>query len=630
MCGICGIFHFEKSRTADDGLLVAMRDLMVHRGPDDAGHYIDGPIGLAHRRLSIIDLSTGHQPMFNEEGTVAIVYNGEVYNYIEIKNELIKKGHNFRTRSDTEVIIHAYEEFGEQCVEKFRGMFAFALWDKRNEKVLIVLDRLGIKPLFYTEVDGTLVFASEIKSILLYPGIERALDFESLDLYLSLRYVPGPLTMFHNIFKLLPGHMMVATPEGTEIRKYWDVEFTPSDTVLGETHLEEFREILEESIRIRLRSDVPLGVFLSGGVDSSSVVALMSQMVSAPIKTFSVGYPEKMADNEFDFARRVADRFHTDHHEFRLSPVDFLDFIPKLVWHLDEPVADSSTIPLYYISKLAREFVTVILSGEGADEILAGYYIYKKMLGIEKLRNLPLFPLVAGLMTLVRPLLRHQKLAKYAELIRHPIEERYLGVSSVFSDGAKKDLYAANENGLRDRSVHQFLQPYYEKTRHCDLLNRTLYLDLKVWLPDDLLMKADKMTMATSMELRVPFLDHRLVEFAATLPTEGKLQNGESKYILKKLMSAYLPESILFRKKKGFPVPIQRWFQSDLQKNLKETLLDSGSACLNFFKREQISRLIALHEAGRGDYSDHLWTLLVFEYWHKMFIEGTLTGGAHA
>lgn len=618
MCGICGIISLEADRTVNGEDLIAMRDSMVHRGPDDAGLFIDGNIGLGHRRLSIIDLSSGHQPMTNEDGSIIVVFNGEMYNFQDLRNHLIAKGHIFKTRSDTEVIIHAFEEFGENCLEHFRGMFAFAIWDKRKQQLFIARDRLGEKPLYYAQWGDTFLFASEIKGILAHPDARREIDQEALDLYFGFRYVPGPRTMFKGIAKLQPGHFLWIKNNAVHTQAYWDFNTIQTRHLTQKTAEEEFTELLKESVKMRLMSDVPLGVFLSGGVDSSVVVALMSEMVEEPIKTFSVGYTGDAAENEFEFSRMVANLYKTDHHEFRLTADDFLDFLPKLAWHLDEPIADASTIPLFFISQLAKEHVSVVLSGEGADELLGGYYIYKKMLLLESLRTIPGSGIVAGAASLAGRLLGNRKIERYANLLRLPLEQRYTGVSQVFTEGERQRLFTGR-GGITPRALADVIAPYYARVQNRPSLDRMLYLDTKVWLPDDLLMKADKMTMATSVELRVPFLDHVLVEYAASLPVTSKIHANETKYLLKHAMETRLPRELLYRTKKGFPVPICRWLREKASV-VREVLLDSGSACRMFCEPSFIEQIIRDHEQTQNDLSDLIWPFLVFEYWHNSYM----------
>ena len=619
MCGICGIVKFHADDAVSPGLLEAMTDRISHRGPDDFGYFREGPVGLGHRRLSIIDLGGGKQPIFNEDGSIVIVFNGEIYNYAELTAELVACGHVFKTRSDTETIVHAYEEYGDDCVTRFRGMFAFALWDRRKQRLLLVRDRLGIKPVYYYHGRESLVFASEIKSLLEAPGIPREVDETALNLYLSLRYVPGPRTMFKEIFKLQPGHLLVVDSSGVHVRPYWDIKYN-SAPPSGLDAVGEFDRMLEESVRLRLISEVPLGVFLSGGLDSSAILAVMSKIHKGePIKTFSVGYESadgrEDENNEFQYARQAARAFGAEHHEFRLSAPDFCDFIPQLVWHLDEPLADPSCIPLYFIAKLARQYITVVLSGEGADEVLAGYYIYRKMLAIENLRRIPGAGSIAGGLARILP---GGKFQNYLRMAGMPLSERYRGVSRGFYPALQGRLMG--RDARPDEPLDQVYDPYFQAVSQAHPLNRMLYVDDKVWLPDDLLLKADKMTMANALELRVPFLDHKLVEFAAQLPVSMKQKGGTGKVLLRRSMQNILPHSILDRPKKGFPVPMLRWLSGPLKQFTRETLLAADSACRRYFDPAVVQEIVAGQEAG-ADRQQELWTLVLFEFWHRIFIE---------
>ncbi len=456
MCGICGIVNFSANNPVKPGLIERMAGTIAHRGPDDEGFFQDGNVALGHRRLSIIDLGGGAQPIFNEDNSIVIVFNGEIYNYAGVTDDLVSRGHVFRTRSDTEAIVHAYEQFGPDCVERLRGMFAFAIWDRRARRLLLARDRLGKKPLYYYCGGNFFAFASEIKALLEIPGVPREVDPAALDLYLSLRYVPGPRTMFKNIFKLQPGHRMLVEDGRTRIEKYWDIEYRPEQRPARE-NLERFRHLLEESVRLRMISEVPLGVFLSGGLDSSAILAMMSRITGGErVKTFSVGYeaaggpqernapggagPEEEDSNEFGYARMAAQAFGAEHHEYRLNAAGFRDFLPDLVWHLDEPLADPSCIPLYFISRLARQHITVVLSGEGADEILAGYGIYGKMLALDGLRRLPLAGAVAPLLAALAP---SEKYRKYLRMAGLPLEARYRGVSRGLLPEQKRRLLGA-------------------------------------------------------------------------------------------------------------------------------------------------------------------------------------------
>jgi asparagine synthase (glutamine-hydrolysing) len=615
MCGICGIVNFDSSHEVNSRLLEAMTERISHRGPDDCGYFRMGPIGLGHRRLSIIDLAGGHQPMFNEDETVAVVFNGEIYNYREITADLEARGHVFKTHSDTETIVHAYEEYGDDCVTKFRGMFAFALWDRLFQRLLVVRDRVGIKPLYFYQGNDSLLFSSEIKSLLESPLVPREVDQDSLSLYLSLRYVPGPRTMFRNIAKLQPGHLMVVEHGRVQIRKYWDVPYRSADGAI--TDPGNFEELLEESVRLRMIADVPLGVFLSGGIDSSAILAMMTRLRQGePIKTFSIGYdsPDGLSDenNEFAYARQVAKSFGAEHHEYTLGALNFCDAIPKLVWHLDEPLADPSCIPLYFLSRLAREHITVVLSGEGADEILAGYGIYPKMLALDSVRRIPGAGAMAGLLSRTLPDNRYQDILRMAA---EPLSMRYRGVSRGFRPALQARLTQhAGRNALDN-----LYAPLFDRVSHASSLDQMLYADSKVWLPDDLLLKADKITMANALELRVPFLDHKLVEFAAQLPASAKLAGGVGKALLRSTMTGVLPDSILHRTKKGFPVPTKGWLRGPLKDFTRDTLLASDSACRRFFDSAVLREIVDQHESG-AERQQELWTLLIFEHWHRAFI----------
>jgi len=626
MCGICGIVRFDPSNPVSPGLLEAMTERIAHRGPDDSGYFCEGSVGLGHRRLSIIDLSGGRQPIFNEDETVVVVFNGEIYNYEELTSTLISRGHVFRTRSDTEAIVHAYEEYGDKCVNLFRGMFAFALWDRVRHRLLLVRDRLGIKPVYYYHGRDSLIFGSEIKSLLESPDVPREVDETSLGLYLSQRYVPGPRTMFKNIFKLQPGHLMVVAEGRVEVSKYWDIPYKSADR--AESDPAQFESLLEESVRLRLIAEVPLGVFLSGGLDSSAILATMSRIRKAgePIKTFCVGYETPTGaeadDNEFTYAREVAQAFGADHHEFTLNADDFRDFIPQLVWHLDEPLADPSCIPLYYISRLARQHITVVLSGEGADEVLGGYGIYAKMHALENLRRLPGAGIMAGIASRRFGESRYQDVLRMAAL---PLEQRYRGVSRGFRPALQARLLG--QTGWSE-ALDRVYAPLFDAVSQSSALDRMLYVDSKVWLPDDLLLKADKMTMATGLELRVPFLDHKVVELAAQLPQDMKLRGNTGKVLLRRIMKDVLPPSILNRSKKGFPVPTMSWLRGPLKEFTRETLLSSGSACRKYFNPQVLREIVDRHETN-GDRQQEVWTLLVFEHWHRAFIQPPVSAFDH-
>ncbi|HEX6201251.1 MAG TPA: asparagine synthase (glutamine-hydrolyzing) [Thermoanaerobaculia bacterium] len=633
MCGIAGVLHQERGGRAEPELLRAMADVLAHRGPDDEGFHVAGGVGLAHRRLSIIDLAQGRQPLYNEDGSVVVVFNGEIYNYEELTRRLEARGHRFRTRSDTEVLVHGYEEWGPDLVEELRGMFAFALWDERRRRLVLVRDRLGIKPLYYHARPGLLAFASEVKALLEHPGVPRELDPEALDLYLSLRYVPGPRTLFRGIRKLQPGHLLVADEGGVRLSRYWELPEEDPSPAAAEAARERFTEIFEESVRLRLIAEVPLGVFLSGGLDSTAVLAAMGRVAPGRrFKTFNIGYRGSSAEderaNEDAYARLAAQAFGAEHHEVRLSDEDFQEALPRIVWHLDEPVADPACVPLYFISRRAREEITVVLSGEGADEILGGYGIYRRMLGLERAHRLldrasggHSGPLAAA----AARLLPGDRLRYWARLAGLPLAERYRGVSRGFLPEGKAALLGgagASEEG--DRRLAELLAERTDAVAGASPLARMLRLDTTTWLPDDLLVKADKMTMAHSQELRVPFLDHRLVELAASLPPAYKVRDGKGKVLLREAMAGIVPRAILERSKKGFPVPTVPLLRR-LGGYTRELLLDRGSACRTWFEPAAIERLLDEHgrsSSGWGARRDQeIWSLLVFELWHGTFLD---------
>jgi len=629
MCAICGIVNFDHSEPVDGAVVKNMTRTLVHRGPDDDGLFVEGPVGLGFRRLSIIDLSGGQQPIFNEDSSAAIVFNGEIYNYRDLAAELASSGHTFKTKSDTETILHAYEEYGDDCVQHLRGMFAFAIWDRRKRRLLMARDRLGVKPLYYYRNGRFLAFASEIKALLEIPGVPREVDPEALDQFLSLRYVPGPRTMFQGIFRLQPGHTLVIDDAGVHIRRYWDIDYSVTNSASPRQIAENFEELVEESVRLRLISEVPLGVFLSGGLDSSAILATMNKVAPGQkIKTFSVGYqtsswkPEE--ECELDYARLAAGAFGAEHYECHLGAKQFQESMPDLVWHLDEPLADPSCIPLHFVSRLAREHITVVLSGEGADEILGGYGIYPRMLALNRMnRQLPGVGRLARRFAHMAPL---ESLRRYLRLSGQPLEEGYRGVCRGFGAETRRRLIGDDRMQRSEEQVDEIFRGHFKAVEKASPLNQMLYVDTKVWLPDDLLLKADKMTMANSLELRVPFLDHRLVEFAATLPDSSKINGDGGKSLLRKAMRGVLPGAILDRPKKGFSVPLASWLRGPLREFTRDHLLDPQSPCKSHLDHAEVTRIVEQHEQGRIDRSQEIWTLLVFQFWHSHFIENSVHG----
>lgn len=629
MCGIGGIYEYQNQTVVDPLVLEAMQQVIQHRGPDDVGYYTDGNLGIFNRRLSIIDLPGGHQPIFNEDQSIVIVFNGEIYNYKELIPRLQEQGHQFKTVCDTEVIIHLYEEYGDACVDELRGMFAFALWDTRRRRLLIVRDRLGIKPLYYTLADNRLVFGSEIKAILEHPAITPRLDMDALGNFLSLKYVPAPQTMFAGIRALPPGHLMICDENGVNIRQYWDVSFA-REGMRGETeetYAEQLEELLRDSVRLRLRADVPFGAFLSGGIDSSTIVALMSQFLNEPVKSFSVGFEGTGETfSELPYARIIAEKYQTDHHEVLINSQDLINLAEKVVWHLDQPIADEASLANYMVSSLASEHVKMVLTGEGGDELFAGYARYAG----ERLS--PLFRLTPNVVKSMIwnisryvPGMRRPKIALYA--LCQPTEiSRLVSWFPLFNPEMKYALISDKvKRTLNGFSPEYVFGEHLARTDAKNPLNRMLYVDTKLWLPDDLLARGDKTSMAVSLEARIPFLDHKLVEFAATLPPHLKLNGLTRKYLLKKVSQKWLPPEIIHRKKQGFPMPIPVWFKDQARSFLRDHLSSTQVQRRGLFDWEYVEKLLTEHETGFADHGALLWGLLNVELWHRVFIDGVQT-----
>jgi len=622
MCGIAGKLNIDKQKPVDPGLIRAMCQTLSHRGPDDEGIYVDGPVGLGMRRLSIIDLVGGHQPLSNEDGTVWVVFNGEIYNYRDLRPGLEARGHVFATSSDTEAIVHLYEEYGPDFVHHLRGMFAIALWDKARETLLLVRDRLGIKPLYYAALGDRLVFGSELKA-LLADGISREIDRQALHEYLSYNYVPGPRSIFKAVKKLQPGHRLIARHGHVTVEAYWSPEATEgsghSDTEPVAHYVERLTELLKESVRYRLIADVPLGVFLSGGLDSSTVVAVMREVSANPIKTFSIGF-EDASFNELPYARLVARHFETEHHEFVVRP-DAVDLLPKLVHFFDEPFADSSAIPCYYLSELARQHVTVALGGDGGDEVFAGYETYTAYKIASLYRGLSprltgmIPPLVARLPVSHKKISFDYKAKRFVQAALLPPERAHYAWKEVFSDEMKRDLYAGAGGPLED--PFGAFERQFADCQATAMLSRLQYVDLRVYLPDDILVKVDRTSMAHSLEARVPLLDHKLVEFAATIPSELMLRGLRKKYLLKRAMAHRLPRQILNRKKGGFNVPVPAWLRHDLRDHVRDVLSDKRLREQGFFNPGCVQQMIQQHAELKADYSRNIWGLLIFALWHE-------------
>jgi asparagine synthase (glutamine-hydrolysing) len=618
MCGIAGFLNRDHGEAADEPLLQRMTDVIAHRGPDGAGYFVEGPLAFGHRRLSIIDLSqNGAQPMQNEDGKVTVTFNGEIYNHLSLRDELIARGHVFRSRCDTEVLVHGYEEWGASLPERLVGMFAFAIWDSRNRRLFLARDRLGKKPLYYHLGKDRFLFGSEAKSLLCDPSVPRKLDDEALDLYLSTRYVPAPLTMFAGIQKLLPASCAVYENGDLRVRRYWKCEYPDqTDSRSSDELARELWSRVKAATEARLMSDVPVGVFLSGGLDSSCIAAQMidlrKERGEGPVKSFSVGYRTDDGSSELDQARAVAEALGTEHREVLVTAQDFGRFLPDLVWHMDEPVADAACVPLYYLSKRAREEVVVVLSGEGADEVLAGYPIYRTMLWMEDLRAAA--PLAAALL----PRVRDPKTRKYLRWATLPLEQRYRGVSVAFTDDEKSLLVDGAAPHVSERLVHRLSREWAE-TQGLPPLERMLELDRRVWLPDDLLVKADKMTMAASVELRVPFLDHRLIEWCAGLPARLKLRGTVGKWLLRESARTRLPARCTAPGKRGFTVPLSNWLRTTLHGDLRDALLSSDSVARTRFGEKTVRRLLDEHLLGRRDRKEELYSLWILDLWRRRF-----------
>lgn len=633
MCGINGIaFSKASERRIDPGLLERMRDVIRHRGPDDEGIFISGGIGLGFRRLSIVDVATGHQPMTNEDGSLHIIYNGEIYNHADYRPYLEARGHTYRTRSDTETILHLYEEYGDDCVNHLRGMFAFAIWDEHKHELFIARDRLGVKPLYYVHADdGSLYFGSEIKTLIEAGAIKPQINFDALSDYLANHAPSGHQTLFQDVNRLLPGHTLRWREGQVQIKSFWDVSFQKDkeERLSDEAYIAQWTELFRESVRLRLMSDVPLGMFLSGGIDSSAIAAMMSGMVDEPIKTFSVAFKEREA-NELGYARLVAKTFKTNHHEVVVTPDQFFAALPKLVWHEDEPLAHPSSIALYFVSELASQHVKVVLTGEGSDELLAGYERYRKTI----------FNLALGeryesftpgfVKTAVRNQIEglsggsrmRQKLSRTFLTLAPDIETIYFDNFAVFPRSMQAELLT--EETRRRIGV---IDPYagvrkaLAQTNATSVLDQLLYADIKTYL-HELLMKQDQMSMATSVESRVPFLDHKLVEFSCRLPERLKLRGWTTKYILRKSMQKILPQKILSRRKMGFPVPVGAWFRGTHSSVLDEYVLSERATARGFFNPSFVRSLVRRHQTGGEDHSERLWALVNFEIWLRQFFEG--------
>jgi asparagine synthase (glutamine-hydrolysing) len=638
MCGIAGaIWNDPRAALAPD-VLERMTNILRHRGPDDAGSYQSGlklqagygtmpGVALGHRRLSIIDLAGGHQPLANEDGSIWIVFNGEIYNHRQLRQRLEGAGHRFATHSDTETIVHLYEDEGLDFVRHLNGMFALAIWDANKRRLVVARDRLGKKPLYYRHESHRLLFASELKSLLEVPGIEREIDPQALDEYLTYQYVPHPRTIFRGFSKLPPAHYGVFAEGEWTTHCYWNPDFEREVALPMADYAAQVRELLTSSVQLRLESDVPLGAFLSGGVDSALIVGLMQRLSTQPVKTFSIGFGVKEYD-ETAAAREVAMRLGTDHHEFRVEP-ECLDVLDTLIWHYDEPFADSSALPTYYVAKLTRQHVTVALSGDGGDELFGGYTRYRGVRVAAWFDRLPQFArsLVAarlwhslGRGGPQRSLVR--RIGRLSEALAYDPQRRYLELVSVFNETRRAELYSEEfVSRLSGDDPYEFLQAAFARSRSRDQVTAASLTDLVTYLPCDLMTKVDIASMANSLECRAPFLDYRLVELAAQMPVAYKLHRGRGKRILREAFPELLPESITRRPKMGFGVPMGHWFRQDLKDYSREVLLDPRSLGRGYFRPAAVERLLQEHASGAFDHGHRLWALLCLELWHRQWFD---------
>jgi asparagine synthase (glutamine-hydrolysing) len=632
MCGIYGIISRTADKAVDRDALRRMGQVLVHRGPDDEGLHADAGAGLGVRRLSIIDLATGQQPVANEDGTLWLVFNGEIYNYQELRHTLQQKGHFFASNSDTEVIIHAFEEYGDQCVEHLSGMFAFAVWDAPRRRLYIARDRLGIKPLYYWVSGSELVFGSELKAVITCPGVPRSIDLVALDQFLTLEYIPSPRTIFQGVYKLPPGHRLILEGSRLSVEPYWDLQIreTPRDAVAC---AEMLTDLVRDAVRQQLVSDVPLGALLSGGIDSSTVVAFMSEALSVPVQTFSIGFDDQTY-NELPYARQVAAHFCTEHREEVLQP-DIASMAEHLVRHLDEPFADFSVFPTYLVCKLASQSVKVLLSGDGGDEVFGGYETYVAQ-SLDRyysllpawLRHRALPAIMEGVPPQAAKKGLINKTKRFVEGAALPASLQHTRWMTFMDERAKAELYQpdlkANTNGY---GATYLLEGYFQRVSQLDPLAQQQYVDIKTYLVDNILTKVDRMSMAASIEARVPLLDHRIVEFALSLPPHHKLSRGRTKLVLQQAMRGRLPEAVLNRPKQGFSIPMKHWLRGSLRPLMMDLLSPECVRRRVFFKPDAVDRWVEEHLQGRANHSHRLWALMVFELWQRQTLDGVDSAG---
>lgn len=620
MCGICGVIHKDRTRRVDPAVVERMNAAMAHRGPDDAGTWHGGHVAVAMRRLSILDLAGGHQPMTNEDGSVVVVFNGEIYNFMDLREDLAARGHTFQTRSDTEVIVHAYEEYGDAALERFNGMFALALYDANRDRLLLARDRLGIKPLCYSIRGGALVFASEMDALLRSGMVGGELNSAAVDAYLTFLYVPAPDSVFQDVRKLRPAEKLVFEQGRVSIETYWRPAFETNATWSLDSAAEAYRDLLENSVRLRRISDVPLGAFLSGGLDSSTVVGVLSRMSAAPVQTFSIGFDDAHAD-ELKYARIAATHFKTDHTEEILRP-DLVEVAANLIRYFGEPFADSSAVPTWLVSKIARQHVTVALSGDGGDELFAGYTWTHRSRNVAAYRRMPepLRRLIDGALRLAPTSPQLAKVRRFSQDSFLDPQAGFRRRQTCFDAAARAALYTPGFAAkIAADAVDRFDEHAAAGPRDPD--NWLLYQDTVMYLPDDILTKVDRMSMANSLETRVPILDHRIVEFAASVPFALKLRGNTSKRVVKHAARNLLPPALLRQRKRGFAIPIHRWFRQELRTHFEDIVFAHDARCHRYFSPDYVRLLIDTHVARRENYGHHLWALLMFEHWLR-YVEG--------
>jgi asparagine synthase (glutamine-hydrolysing) len=622
MCGICGILYYDKHRSVEPALLQAMSDRILHRGPDDQGQLIRANVGLAMRRLSIIDVATGHQPIFNEDESMAIVYNGEIFNHRQVRSELEARGHVFRTQADTEVILHAYEEYGVNCPQKLNGMFALAIWDGKRERLFLARDRLGVKPLYYYHDEQQLIFGSELKALTVSPALARRVNLKALDNFLTFEYIPAPLSIFENVFKLPQAHYLLWESGRITIKPYWQLTYQAATG--GEDELaERLRLLLQDATKIRLMSEVPLGAFLSGGLDSSAIVAMMAASDPRPVKTFSIGFANS-SYNELPYARSVSQRFSTDHSEEIITP-DALRLTERIVRQLDEPFGDFSVFPTLMVSEMARQQVTVVLSGDGGDEVLAGYDTYVADRLARRLGRLPgricrslLDPLVMALPPTEKKKGLINKSRRFLEGLRLPADLQHVRWMIFMRQQEKQALYTPELwSALREQDPYDFIREKFAACSSSAPLDQQEYVDIMTYLVDDILVKVDRMSMLVSLEARTPFLDYRVVEFCASLPPNLRLAGSQSKYLLKKAMQGILPEMILHRGKEGFSIPIKQWLKNELRPLMEEYLSPVRLKRAGEFQPGYVQKLMQEHLRGSENHSHRLWALMMYQMWRE-------------